>query len=227
MKTMKKLIAVRPTCSAPQQWRRLARAVAPLDREPRSHRHGQDAIIAEVERTRDVWSAANVYRRSPSCSPTIGYAVREVAAWWFAKRPSSQQQMAAQMVSAARGWRLDRVRNAADFLGTAKTYKALPLLRATMQRGGTLTVDAQLAIVRAADAMAHTDGNSILVAGMSDADPSVRTAAVYAWRDVLGQANVSPVEGLLGCQLASSRRSRDGDRCVSRRPRARTRSSSS
>ncbi|HEX3866975.1 MAG TPA: HEAT repeat domain-containing protein [Gemmatimonadaceae bacterium] len=158
--------------------------------------NGQDAILAEVERTETLECSA--------CVPLVTqlltdnrYAVREVAAWWFAKRPGLQQRLAVQMEAALQGGDSVGIRNAADFLGTTKEYKALPLLRATMSRGSALTVDARLALVRAAGYMAHTGGNPILLAGMADSDASVRTAAVFAWRDVLGQANVTPVEPLL------------------------------
>jgi HEAT repeat protein len=158
--------------------------------------NGQDAILAEVERTETLECSA--------CVPLVTqlltddrYAVREVAAWWFAKRPGLQQRMAVQMEAALQGGDSVGIRNAADFLGTTKEYKALPLLRATMSRGGGLTVDARLALVRAAGYMAHTGGNPILLAGMADSDASVRTAAVFAWRDILSQANVTPVEPLL------------------------------
>jgi HEAT repeat protein len=157
--------------------------------------NGQDAIIAEVERTETLECSA--------CVPLVTqlltddrYAVREVAAWWFAKRPGLTQQLVPQMEAQLSGGDSSAVRNAADFLGTTKTYKALPMLLAAIQHGG-LSVDARLAIVRAAGVMAHTSGNAILTAGMADGDASVRTAAVRAWRDVLGQTSVTPVEPLL------------------------------
>src|SRR5262249_18336740 len=82
--------------------------------------------------------------------------------------------------------------------------KALPQLRDAMRRGG-LTSEAKLALVRAAGVMAHTSGNQILTDGMADADPAVRGAAVTAWRDVINQTSVTPVEPLLVDQDASVR----------------------
>ncbi|HEX4451072.1 MAG TPA: HEAT repeat domain-containing protein [Kofleriaceae bacterium] len=158
--------------------------------------NGQDAIIAEVERTEAL--------ECSQCVPLVQnlltdnrYPVRQVAAWWFAKRPGMQQRIAAQMVTQLQSGDSISVRNAADFLGTTKVYKAIPQLLAAMQHAG-LTVDARLALVRAAGAMAHVSANPILVAGMADGDASVRAAAVYAWRDVLSQTSAAPVEQLLG-----------------------------
>jgi HEAT repeat protein len=155
----------------------------------------QDAIIAEVERTEGLMCA--------ECIDTVTaltednrYPVREVAAWWFAKRPQLAALMVAQMED---DLKLDsvHVRNAADFLGAIKEYKALPQLRTAMLQGN-LSADAKLALVRAAGLMAHVGGNPILEAGMTDADATVRWTAIDAWRDVLHQnGNIGVVEARL------------------------------
>lgn len=152
----------------------------------------QDAIIAEVERSEGLLcdECIEVVTR---LTEDNRYAVREVAAWWFAKRPGLAHMLAEQMQSdlAQHAGSL-AVRNAADFLGGIRAYSTLPTLRSTMARTD-LTSDARLAVVRAAGVMAHTSGNAILSAGMADADPTVRLAAVAAWRDVLHQTNAAPV----------------------------------
>jgi len=194
MKTMKKLVAVATLLGAATVAQAGKGGSATAIQSAMSS-NGQDAIIAEVERTETLVCGQCV----PLVTQLLGddrYAVREVAAWWFAKRPGLQHQMALQMEASLQTGDSVAVRNAADFLGTTKEYKALPLLRATIQKGG-LSVDARLALVRAAGYMAHTGGNPILVAGMADADAGVRAAAVYAYRDVLGQSDVTPVEPLL------------------------------
>ena len=156
----------------------------------------QDAIIAEVERTEGLMC--------PECVATVTgllsdnrFPVREVAAWWFAKRPQLEKQMAAKMIGDLQTGDAVHVRNAADFLGAAVEYTALPAFRVAITRTD-LTSDAKLAIVRAVGYMAHVDGNGILQTAMHDGDPAVRAAAVRAWRDVLGQTSVTPVEPLLG-----------------------------
>jgi hypothetical protein len=156
----------------------------------------QDAILAEVERAEGLMC--------DECIETVTrltedsrYPVRQVAAWWFAKRPGLASMLAEQMTTdlAQRAGSI-AVRNAADFLGTIKAYTALPTLRATMTRSD-LSSEAKLAVVRAAGVMAHTSGNAILSAGMADADPAVRAAAVVAWRDVLNQSDLAPVRARL------------------------------
>jgi HEAT repeat protein len=196
MKTMKKLLAVAlliGTATVAQAGKggsseRIAAAI---------FSNGQDAIIAEVERT-ETLECSQCVAMVQGLLTDNRYAVREVAAWWFAKRPGMQQQIAAQMMTQLTGGDSIGVRNAADFLGTTKQYKAIPTLLAAMQHSSSLTVDARLAIVRAAGSMAHLSANPILVAGMADADPTVRTAAVFAWRTMLNQTSVTPVEHLLG-----------------------------
>ena len=194
MKTMKKLVAVALLLGAATVAQAGKGGSAAAIQSAMSS-NGQDAIIAEVERTETLVCG--------QCVPLVTqlltddrYPVRQVAAWWFAKRPGLQHQMALQMEGSLQTGDSIAVRNAADFLGTTKEYPSLALLRATMTRGG-LTVDARMALVRAAGAMAHVNGNPILVAGMADADAGVRAAAVYAWRDVLDQPNATPVEALL------------------------------
>ncbi|CAN5293270.1 hypothetical protein BH11MYX1_BH11MYX1_25780 [soil metagenome] len=144
----------------------------------------QDAIIAEVERTEGLM-CEDCIQTVTNLTEDDRFAVREVAAWWFAKRPQLAHLMAEQMNEDLKGDAI-HVRNAADFLGAIKELKSLPNLRTAMA-SATLTSDAKLALVRAAGYMAHVGGNPILEAGMSDADPSVRTASIDAWRDVIHQ----------------------------------------
>jgi HEAT repeat protein len=155
----------------------------------------QDAIIAEVERTEGLMCAECIDSVT-ALTEDSRYPVREVAAWWFAKRPQLAALMTAQMED---DLKLDsvHVRNAADFLGAIKEYKALPQLRSAMLNT-SLSADAKLALVRAAGLMAHVGGNPILEAGMTDTDAGVRMAAIDAWRDVLHQnGNIGVVEARL------------------------------
>jgi len=155
-----------------------------------------DAIIAEVERAEGLMC--------PDCIQTLTnltedsrLEVREVAAWWFAKRPALKDMLASQFASDLPQGDTVKVRNAADFLGRTKTYTALPQLRAAIHRGD-LGSEAKLALVRAVGFMAHTGGNEVLITAMTDGDAHVRAAAVIAWRDMLGQKTAQPVVALLG-----------------------------
>ena len=155
-----------------------------------------DAIIAEVERAEGLLC--------PDCVNTVHnllfhdrFEVRQVAAWWFAKRPGLREQTATQFKQVLlSGGSLD-VRNAADFLGRVRQYDSLPALRTAIARG-ELSPEAKLAIVRAVGYMAHIDGNGILLTAMGDSDATVRAAAVVAWRDILGQVSVTPLVSKLG-----------------------------
>lgn len=155
-----------------------------------------DAIIAEVERAEGLLCEECV-QTVTALTEDSRYAVREVAGWWFAKRPALNKVLAEQMVGDLQSTSSIKVRNAADYLGAVVQLDALPALRAAIQRSG-LSGEAKVAIVRAAGLMAHVSGNPIFVTAMADSDASVRAAAVNAWREVLGQENATPVEARLG-----------------------------
>ena len=155
-----------------------------------------DAILAEVERA-EALMCEECIQTITNLTEDNRFAVREVAAWWFAKRPPLRELMASQMIDDLANGDSFHVRNAADFLGAVREYTALPALRTTITRSG-LSSEAKLAIVRAVGFMAHLSGNSILQTAMGDADPTVRVAAITAWRDVLGQLSVTPIESRLG-----------------------------
>ena len=157
------------------------------------------AIIAEVERTEGL-ACTECVQTVTNLLEDNRYEVREVAAWWFAKRVALKEVMAQEFTAELANGSSIEVRNAADFLGATVELKSLPALRAAIHRSG-LTSEAKLAIVRAVKYMAHVGGNPVLVTAMTDADPAVRTAAVTAWRDVLGQTSATEVEPSL----------RDGD----------------
>jgi HEAT repeat protein len=162
-----------------------------------------DAIIAEAERMESLLCEECIQTMT-NLTEDSRYAVREVAAWWFARRPALKDMLASTFVADLPRGDTTKVRNAADFLGATKTYTALPQLRATIHRSD-LGVEARVALVRAAGTLAHTGGNEVLTTAMTDADASVRAAAVAAWRDVLDQQNAQPVVALLGDRDANVR----------------------
>src|SRR5262249_46472305 len=123
------------------------------------------------------------------------YQVREVAAWWFAKRPAMKNMLAEQFNGDLLTGTTLKVRNAADFLGATMSYSALPGLRAAIRRD--LGAEAKVSIVRAVQLLGRKDGNDALVVAMSDRDAGVRAAAVRAWREIYDQADAGPVVGML------------------------------
>lgn len=154
-----------------------------------------DAIAAELERTESLIC--------PDCIPLVTnltedsrYAVREVAAWWFGRRPALRDMLVDGFVADLPHGDTTKVRNAADFLGRTRTLSAIAPLRAAIHRTD-LGVEARLAVVRAIGYMGHTASNDVLVTAMGDSDASVRGAAVIAWRDMLGQQTAQPVVPML------------------------------
>jgi HEAT repeat protein len=153
-----------------------------------------DAIVAEVERTESLMCDAciDVMTR---LTEDARYPVREVAAWWFAKRPSLHKLMAEQFTAELVNGTSVQVRNAADFLGASSTFRSLPQLRAAIRRD--VGVEAKLAIVRAVDVLGNIGGNDVLTVAMADRNAAVRAAAVRAWRDIRGQQDAAPAVALL------------------------------
>lgn len=154
-----------------------------------------DAIIAEIERAESLNCEACI-QLVTNLTEHARYEVREVAGWWFAKRPALAKALAEGFVADLASGNSIAVRNAADFLGATVTYTALPALRTAITRSD-LTAEAKRALVRAVLALAHQDGNPVLTTAMADRDASVRAAAVTAWRDIRGQQSAAPVVGLL------------------------------
>ena len=150
-----------------------------------------DAIVAEVEKTEGLMCEECV-QMVTNLTADSRYAVREVAGWWFAKRPALREMLSEQFAADLTGSDSVRVRNAADFIGATVTLTALPQLREAATHAG-LSTEAKLALVRAAKALAHVNGNPVLVAEMQDRDATVRAAAVTAWRDILDQKSAQPI----------------------------------
>ena len=154
-----------------------------------------DAIIAEVERA-EALVCGECVQLITNLTEHDRYEVREVAAWWFAKRPAMAKMLAESFVVDLGTGGSTAVRNAADFLGATITYTALPQMRAAITRTD-INSDAKLALVRAVKWLGHKDGNFVLLAAMGDSDAKVRAAAVTTWRDIRGQQSASPVVALL------------------------------
>ena len=161
-----------------------------------------DAIIAEVERT-EMLACDECVALVAGLTTDDRLAVREVAAWWFAKRPTLLKQFAVQFTAELASGDSTQVRNAADFLGRSSSFQALPELRAAMTRD--VSGEAKLAIVRAISHFKSRQGNDVLVTAMADRNAPVRAAAALAWRDMREQVGAQPVVGLLGDSAAEVR----------------------
>ncbi|MBX3158208.1 MAG: HEAT repeat domain-containing protein [Deltaproteobacteria bacterium] len=154
-----------------------------------------DAIVAEIERAENL-ACTECVDLVATLTAHDRVEVREVAAWWFAKRRSLHKAMADQFLVVLASGDTIAVRNAADFLGRSSTFRALPALRAAAKR--ELGPEARLAMVRAVKHMHLRGGNEVLTAVMTDKDARVRAAAANAWREIRKQENAAPVVALLG-----------------------------
>lgn len=161
-----------------------------------------DAITAEIERAESIMC--------PDCVPIVTnlleddrYAVREVAAWWFAKRPALKDMMVPGFLEDLESGNTIAVRNAADFLGRTMTFTSLPALRDAIKRD--VGPEGKLALVRAVKYMGHQSGNPVLLTAMTDGSADVRAAAVNAYRDIRGQKDATPIVGMLADPSATVR----------------------
>jgi HEAT repeats len=153
-----------------------------------------DAIVAEVERAESL-ACGECVQLVTNLTEDSRYQVREVAAWWFAKRPAMKQMLVTQFDAELLTGGTIKVRNAADFLGATMNYASLPNLRAAIRRD--VGPEAKLSIVRAVQLLGHKNGNDALTVAMADRDAGVRAAAARAWRDIVEQTDAGPVVGLL------------------------------
>lgn len=154
-----------------------------------------DAIIAEVERAEGL-ACDECIQLVTNLTEDARYPVREVAAWWFAKRPAMKAMLAEQFDRELVSGGAVAVRNAADFLGATMSYTALPNLDVAIRRD--VGAEAKLAIVRAIGVLGSNRGDAALTVAMADRDAGVRAAAARAWRDLYDQTGAAPVIGLLG-----------------------------
>jgi HEAT repeat protein len=163
-----------------------------------------DAILAEVERAE---------RRV--CGECIGVVmdlldndraeVRQVAAWWFARRPALKDELTARSIADLSGNDARLARNAADILGEFHHPGAVPALNAAVTRTD-LTPEARVRIVHALGTIGHPSGNAGLQAAMADSDASVRAEAAAQWLEIRGQQGAAPVAPLVDDSDAMVRR---------------------
>lgn len=153
-----------------------------------------DAIIAEVERAESLMCTECVDLVAGLLDDNR-YEVREVAAWWLAKRPSLMNAFATQFVIELATGDTIQVRNAADFLGATRMYTALPTLREAIKRD--VGVEGKVAMVRAAGVLGNQGSIPVLTTAMGDTHAAVRAEAVRQWREILGQTKAGPVVGML------------------------------
>lgn len=155
-----------------------------------------DAIIASLEQSENIPCNSNCMTMVMDLLEHDEYAIREVAAWWFARRPAQMKEVAER----ATAWlTLDNsvdARNGADILGTFGYAKYIPVL-STAALKTSLKVDARAAAVQALGNIGNMDANPVLAQAMTDSDASVRLNAVIAWKKMLKQTEAAPVVALV------------------------------
>src|SRR4051794_18475686 len=114
MKTMSKLLAVALTLAATSSFAGKGGSNAKIVAAIQSG--STDAIVAEVERAEGLMCSECV-QTITNLTEDSRFAVREVAAWWFAKRPALAKTMSEQMKGELVSGDSIHVRNAADFVG--------------------------------------------------------------------------------------------------------------
>jgi HEAT repeat protein len=155
-----------------------------------------DAIVAEVERTeRLVCGGCIDVVRELLDHPR--YEVREVAAWWFAKRPALAEVIRTRSLADLVGKDSEQARNGADFLGTLRNRTAVPALSTAAVRTD-LSAEARLHIVRALGTIADASANPALTAAVRDADAGVRAEAAAVIGNVRDGAGRAALEAALG-----------------------------
>jgi HEAT repeat protein len=163
-----------------------------------------DVIISELERAERLPCGACV-EPVMALLDSDDYRVREVAAWWFARRPAQKAELVD--VATARLYADDPVlaRNGADILGTFRMRAAIPALAYAAARTD-LAPEARVAAIRAIGTIAHPDGFPALVKAMTDTDASVRTEAIRSYRAMRGTPDGAPLTALLADASVDVRR---------------------
>ncbi|HVV81547.1 MAG TPA: HEAT repeat domain-containing protein [Kofleriaceae bacterium] len=150
-----------------------------------------DAIVAEVERAERLTCPGCVEPLMEALEDNR-YEVREVAAWWFARRPVIKAQLTTQGLAALHGSDSIAARNAADMLGAFRHPQAVPALNVAVTNQA-LSAEARAAAAKALGLIGHLDGNAGLTAALADPDATVRWAAIDAWSLIRGQVGAAPV----------------------------------
>lgn len=155
-----------------------------------------DAIIAALEQSENIPCNSDCMTMVIDLLDHEQYAVRQVAAWWFARRPAQMKEVA----ELATAWlSLDdsvQARNGADILGTFGHGKYISVLSSAALRQD-LNAEARAAAVQALGNIANRDANAVVAQAMADASPLVRLHAVKAWKNMLKQADAAPVAALV------------------------------
>jgi HEAT repeat protein len=163
-----------------------------------------DAIASELERAERLVCAECVLPIM-NLLDDDEYRVREVAAWWFARRPVLAAAITMQSIARIQGDDPVAAERAADVVGTFRHPGVLPILASALQRsdfpGAT-----KAALVRAVGTIGDPSGLPAVVGALADAAPEARAEAVRAYDALRGDRTGGELVPLLGDGDVSVRR---------------------
>jgi HEAT repeat protein len=154
-----------------------------------------DVIASELERGEFLTCAA-------CAGPVLDlldnsdYRIREVAAWWLARRPVLAAAATMQSIARIQGNDARAAEYAADVIGTFRRPNTLPVLAAGLARTdfpGTT----KAALVRAVGTIGVPDGMPIVVNALADSAAETRAEAVRAYDSIRGVHSGNELAGLL------------------------------
>jgi len=154
-----------------------------------------DAIVAEVERAERLTCPGCVEPLMEALDDSR-YEVREVAAWWFARRPSVAASFIDRSMTDLTGTDGKLARNAADFLGVFANAKHVAPLSAALARTD-LSSEARAHAALALGRIGTKGADPALAAAMTTGDATVKVAAIQAWLAIRNQTGAAPIAALV------------------------------
>ncbi|HTE52181.1 MAG TPA: HEAT repeat domain-containing protein [Kofleriaceae bacterium] len=168
--------------------------------------HGNpDAIVAELEKAENIPCTSACMTFVLELLDHDSYAVRDAAAWWFARRPAQMVEVTERALDRLASGSSVEVRSAADALARVGHPRVVPQLAAAIARSG-LSDEARAHAVRALGKIGHLSANPALAQAMGDGSAEVRREAIQAWTRILRQSGADPVVALVTDADVSVRR---------------------
>ncbi|MFO0636341.1 MAG: HEAT repeat domain-containing protein [Nannocystaceae bacterium] len=157
--------------------------------------NNRDSILAEVERAEKLPCAPCVDLITPLIDHDDA-AVRDVAAWWLAKR-GIREQVRDQMFARLTGADSIAARNAAEVLGRFAHPDALMPLELAIH-DDSLSEEARAAAATAVGSIGDYRGKDVLEGAITSESAAVREAAARGLRAIRGNVDAVVVVELLG-----------------------------
>jgi HEAT repeat protein len=145
-----------------------------------------DSIVAEIERAEKLPCGSCIDLVMPLIDHDNG-RVRDVAAWWLAKRAVRTQVRDDMFVRLHSGDTI-AARNAAEVLGRFLHPDALMALEIAIH-DDSLGAEARAAATRAVGVIGHPAGKAILEGALTSSSVEVRRAAAQGLRDIRGNVD--------------------------------------